>query len=309
MIKRLVVAILTLSIILGCNTIGFAAEPMLKIRIYAPLYMLNYLDSILSYGVAFTDDTGKQKVITISGENNGDGTLGKYENNREFLIPANQITNKTIDYVYVNVSLKMSSGKLEKRTYYYNSDGTSSLFKEGVVWSSNKDLYLLVYLNSPYVITIKNDINVNDYYIKPSGIGGKSSTQDKVEGLNYDIERGERKYFDKNDTNVTSVCKDGHVYVPITSLAEMFKFNVDYSSQDEYTKIDVTSSDGKTKIALKTGSSFYDKNGNSECFKDQMMPFRSDGIIYVPVRLLEGFGIFIEYSSANRMIYINPRTY
>lgn len=59
MIKRVFTLILALSILNGFYITSFASqlEPMLKIWLYAPKFMLSSLEEVLSYGVAYTDST------------------------------------------------------------------------------------------------------------------------------------------------------------------------------------------------------------------------------------------------------------
>ncbi len=303
MIKRVFTLILTLSILNGFYITSFASqiEPMLKIWLYAPKFMLSSLEDVLSYGVAYTDSNGVQKLITITGN---DETLGKYVNNREFHIPASQIENKNIDYAYVTVSIKTEVGKYENRTYYYKSDGTSSLFKEKFSWEQNQDKSILIYLDSLYVVTIKNDKDVNDYYIKPSTEKAINKPND-----NYECERGERVFFDMENKNVTVICKDDHVYLPIRSMAELFEFDVRYLLEDNYTKVEIKNTNTNTHLVLKTGFDSYCKDGINHFFDDDMKPFISQKNIYVPVRILETLGIGVEYNSYDQMIYIKPRSY
>lgn len=111
-------------------------------------------------------------------------------------------------------------------------------------------------------------------------------------------------YFDESNKNVKLVCKDNHVYVPLRSMAELFKFKVDYIDEGKSKRVDIKSNDGKINISLWTEQNSYVRNGEAERLKDEMKPFISEGRIYVPVRFLESFDMGVEYSSANSMIYI-----
>ncbi|WP_027398655.1 stalk domain-containing protein [Anaerovorax odorimutans] len=309
MIKKMFAVILMLCVVNGSYVISFAAEPMLKIWVYAPNYMLNCLDNVVSYGVAYTNSEGKQKTINFTKEYRSNNSLGKYENNKEFFIPAGQIFSTYIDYVYVNVLTKTSGGDYEDTTYYYNSDGTSSLFKEGFGWDKKEDKNIMVYLDSPYVITIKNDKNINSYYIKS---GGKSSDEflgTGIEYSGYENECGKQVYFHKDNRNITVINKDSHVYVPLESLAELFKLKINYSEQDDNTIANILSADGNISLVLNTKDSSYTKNGNIEYFKDEQKAFISEKSYYVPLRFLEGLDMGIEYSKSKSMIFIKPRTY
>ena len=292
MMKRLLALLLALGIVAGGYTVSLAEEPVLKLRLYAPTYMLSYLDSVLSYGIGLRAADGTEKVVTLPEKSSTDGIPYKYQNNIILPVKAEEVAGNTITYAFVTVSVKMGNGENENRTYYYNSDGTSSFFKEAIAWEKDEDKEIMVYLSSLYVVTIRNDATVNDYYLKPAG----------------DDERGRQVYFNANNKNVKLINKDNHVYIPIRCLAELFKFKVDYSNEGEYTRVDITSSDGKTSISLKTGQSAFVKYGGTEPFIDGMAPFISEGRTYVPARFLESLGMGVEYSLANKMIYIKPRT-
>lgn len=116
----------------------------------------------------------------------------------------------------------------------------------------------------------KNDKDVYDYYIKPSTEKAISKLND-----NYECERGERVFFDAENKNATVICKEDHVYVPISSMAELFEFDVRYSLEDDYTKVEITDTNTNTHLILKTGFDSYCKDGINLFFDDDMKPFTS----------------------------------
>lgn len=302
--KRIVACIagllaLVSGLVLPASALG--VEHSLTLRLYAPNYLAGYICEVVGYGVLYTDNDGVEKSYYVSLEEGVSSNT--YANNNKYDIAASELKDRKDSYIkcaYVNVRIEMSNHSIENRTYYYNSDGTSSLFREGFHWDGKQDLSKLIYLDSPYCITIDNKDGTHSYSFFPVSLDNSMLKED------YNIDREAEYLFDADNKEVAIKNINEHVYIPLRSIAEAYKLAVDYEVTDTKQQLIRINGDN-TNIILTIGKNEYLQNGKENFMDDNLKPLILYDKTYVPIRFFEKMGFNVVYSSEREMFYIRPR--